>query len=114
GVTIGGLVKRNSRRYEKDDRHDVGDATRWVLGGDTHARLEALIARRREMEAVKDKTAARESDADSLRQDAATRRDVFARVAVFTWVQVDIAAATAVTAARRAELRVLTRESGTL
>ncbi|HAM13854.1 MAG TPA: hypothetical protein DCO91_11200, partial [Microbacterium sp.] len=114
GVTIGGLVKRNSRRYEKDDRHDVGDATRWMLGGDTQARLEALLSRRREAELAKDKTAARESDADSLHQDAVSRRDVFNRVSMFTWNQVDLASATAVTAARRDELRVLTSESGTL
>lgn len=114
GVTIGGLVKRNSRRYEKDDRHDVGDATRWVLGGDTEARLEALLERRRNAMAAMEQAAARDAAADSLRQDAVTRRDVFTRVSAFTWERVDLASATAVTAARRDELRVLTSESGTL
>ena len=85
-----------------------------MLGGDTQARLEALLSRRREAELAKDKTAARESDADSLHQDAVSRRDVFNRVSMFTWNQVDLASATAVTAARRDELRVLTSESGTL
>lgn len=114
GVTIGGLVKRNSRRYEKDDRHDVGDATRWVLGGDTEARLEALLERRREAKAAMEEAASRDAEADSLRQNAVTRRDVFTRVSAFTWDQVDLASAAAVTKARRDELRALTSRSGTL
>jgi uncharacterized protein YPO0396 len=114
GVTIGGLVKRNSRRYEKDDRHEVGDATRWVLGGDTHARLEALLERRRDAMAAMEEASARDAEADSFRQDAVSRRDVFTRVSTFSWDQVDLASAMAVTAAQRDDLRVLTSESGTL
>lgn len=114
GVTIGGLVKRNSRRYEKDDRHEAGDATRWVLGGDTHARLEALLERRREAMAAMEEASARDAEADSFRQDAVSRRDVFTRVSTFSWDQVDLASAMAVTAAQRDDLRVLTSESGTL
>jgi uncharacterized protein YPO0396 len=34
GVTVAGLVKRSARRYEKNDRFAVNDATRWALGGD--------------------------------------------------------------------------------
>jgi uncharacterized protein YPO0396 len=101
GVTIGGLVKRNSRRYEKDDRHEAGDATRWVLGGDTHARLEALLERRRDAMAAMEEASARDAEADSFRQDAVSRRDVFTRVSTFSWDQVDLASAMAVTAAQR-------------
>jgi uncharacterized protein YPO0396 len=114
GVTIGGLVKRSSRRYEKDDRFAIGDATRWVLGGDIEARLEALLELRREAVAAVDESAARDAEADAERQDALTRRDVFTRVAAFTWERVDRASAAAVTAARLDELRALTRESGSL
>jgi len=114
GVTIGGLVKRNSRRYEKDDRHDVGDATRWVLGGDTEARLEALLARRRDALAAMAEAAAQDAEADSRRHDAVTRRDAFERVSTFTWSNVDLASAAAVTTARKEELRALTGEAGTL
>ncbi len=114
GVTIGGLVKRNARRYEKDDRHDVGDATRWILGGDTEARLDALLERRRAAVAAMEEAAARDADADSARRDAETRRDVFARVSTYTWDRVDAASAAAVTTARIDELRLLTGESGTL
>ncbi|WP_243076296.1 ATP-binding protein [Microbacterium sp. SS28] len=114
GVTIGGLVKRNSRRYEKDDRSEVGDAARWVLGGDTETRLEALLERRREAEAAVDQANATDARADAQRQEALNRRDVFRRVSTSTWERVDIASAAAVTAARRDELGTLTSGSGSL
>lgn len=114
GVTIGGLVKRSSRRYEKDDRFEIGDATRWMLGGDTEARFEALLERRRDAEAAVEKTAALDARADTERQESLTRRDVFSRVATFTWERIDTVAAAAVTAARLGELRALTTESTSL
>ena len=114
GVTIGGLVKRSSRRYEKDDRFEVGDATRWMLGGDTEARLDALLARLRDAETAVAQTAARDARADTERQEAMTRRDVFARVATFTWERIDLVAAVATTAERVDELRYLTNESTSL
>ena len=114
GVTIGGLVKRSSRRYEKDDRFEIGDATRWMLGGDTEARLDALLARLRDSEAAVEQTAAADARADSDRQEAITRRDVFARVATFTWERIDLVAAAAMTTERVDELRSLTTESTSL
>jgi uncharacterized protein YPO0396 len=42
GVTRSGLIKQGGRRHEKDDRKDVDDATHWVLGTDTRAKVSAL------------------------------------------------------------------------
>ena len=39
-VTPQGLVKHNSSRHEKDDRHKVDDRRHWVLGFDNHAKLQ--------------------------------------------------------------------------
>ncbi|MFC8680203.1 ATP-binding protein [Microbacterium ureisolvens] len=114
GVTIGGLVKRTARRYEKDDRADVGDASRWMLGGDTEARLEALLARRRQAEATEHDTKAADEHADAERQAAITRRHVFERIATHTWERVDTASAAALTAAHRSELHALTSASSSL
>lgn len=114
GVTIGGLVKRSSRRYEKDDRADVADATRWMLGGDTEARLEALLARRRQAEAAERDTKAADDHADAERQAAITRRDVFARIAIYSWARVDTVSAAALTAAHRGDLHALTSASSSL
>jgi len=114
GVTLGGLVKRTARRYEKDDRSAVGDATRWMLGGDTTARLDALLERLRHAEdAVRD-TKAADDRADAEREAALARRDVFRRIATRTWERVDSASAAQLTAARRAELHALTSGSSSL
>ncbi|MFC4313019.1 ATP-binding protein [Steroidobacter flavus] len=41
-----GQIKSNERRHEKDDRHGIGDRTRYVLGWDNQAKLELLRAER--------------------------------------------------------------------
>jgi len=114
GVTIGGLVKRSKSRYEKDDRAAVADATRWALGGDIEARLEALLARRRDAEAAAQRTAEADRLADEEREAAIARRGSFQRIAAFSWDRIDVAAASAIAAARRAELDELTSSSSTL
>ena len=114
GVTVGGLVKRSARRYEKDDRSGVTDATRWVLGGDTEARLEALLAQRAEADAAVQTTAAADGRADAERDDALKRRGVFRGIAALSWDRVDVAAAAASTDAHRAELQTLTSGSAAL
>ncbi|MFT4229291.1 MAG: SbcC/MukB-like Walker B domain-containing protein [Microbacterium sp.] len=114
GVTVGGLVKRSARRYEKDDRSDVGDATRWMLGGDTEARLNALLERRLLAEARVAETKEADRRADAEREAAMVRRDVFRRIASLTWERVDVVSAAAVTASRRTELHALTSESASL
>lgn len=114
GVTIGGLVKRTTRRYEKDDRASVDDATRWMLGGDIDARLDALLARHRDAEARVRETKDADTRADEEREAALARKAVFGRIAAYTWERVDVATAAASTAARRAALRALTAESSGL
>ena len=114
GVTIVGLLKRSSRRYEKDDRSAVDDPARWVLGGDTEARLDALLAQRRDAtEAMKVATAA-DVRADAEREAALARRDIFRRVSGHAWEHIDVAGAAAVATARRAELDALTAASSSL
>lgn len=114
GLTIEGLVKRSSRRYEKDDRTTVGDASRWILGGDTAARLDALLEQLREAERVVEATGAAERVEDTRRVDAVTRQSVFRRVAQRTWAQIDAAAAAGATRALRDDLVALTSTSSTL
>jgi len=114
GVTIGGLVKRAMRRYEKDDRFDVADATRWMLGGDTGARLEALLALRRSAETTLTHASHAVERASAERDAARDRRDTFGRITRFAWNEIDTAAASAITAARHAELHTLTSASSSL
>lgn len=114
GVTIAGLMKRSSRRYEKDDRFDVHDATRWMLGGDVHERMEALLDRLRIQEASFAAANDAVESAEAQRSAAAERRSVFGRVAEFTWSRIDTASSRAAIDARRAELATLTAASATL
>ena len=41
-LSIHGQFKSNFSRHEKDDRYDVNDRSRWVLGWDNFIKLEAL------------------------------------------------------------------------
>lgn len=43
GITKEGLIKNDSERHVKDDRHSVNDRTKYVLGWDTKLKREALI-----------------------------------------------------------------------
>ncbi len=48
-ITINGQVKHDTNRYEKDDRHDIHDHGRYVLGWDNAGKLTALIKQRDEL-----------------------------------------------------------------
>jgi uncharacterized protein YPO0396 len=41
-VTIHGQFKSSLSRHEKDDRHDINDKSRWVLGWENSLKLDAL------------------------------------------------------------------------
>lgn len=114
GVTIRGLVKRSGRRYEKDDRFRVDDPTRWVLGGDTAHRLDALIEQLQAAEAARKEAARAEESADAERQRLLASRDVLGRAAQVSWAEVDVAGAAELVTARSQELRDLTTGSAEL
>lgn len=114
GVTVTGLVKRSTRRYEKDDRSEVGDVTRWMLGGDLDDRMTALLERLGEQKAALAAATDAVERAEAERADAAERRGICARVAGFSWDHVDTSAAAAAVDAREAELARLTAASSTL
>lgn len=41
-VTIEGLVKADESSFRKDDRYRVDDRSKWILGGDTRAKIHTL------------------------------------------------------------------------
>ncbi len=114
GVTIAGLVKRSARRYEKDDRSAVDDATRWVLGGDTEVRLEALLEQRRAAETRRAAAGDAETTADAEREALLARRSAFQSISAVTWDRIDVASGAREVAARYAELEALTSASSSL
>lgn len=48
-VMRSGQIKSNERRHEKDDRHSIGDRSRYVLGWDNQAKLKVLRTEQREL-----------------------------------------------------------------
>ena len=42
GITRAGQIKESSERHEKDDRHEIGDRTRYVLGWSNERKIAAL------------------------------------------------------------------------
>lgn len=49
GITREGLIKNDSERHVKDDRTNVGDRTRYILGWDTRLKREALVSKIQEI-----------------------------------------------------------------
>ena len=50
GLTAAGQVKGSASRHEKDDRHDINDRSRYVLGWTNEAKIRVLNARKIELE----------------------------------------------------------------
>jgi uncharacterized protein YPO0396 len=108
GVTIGGQVKKSARRYEKNDRHRIDDRSQWILGADNEAKIELLLARRRDAERRKGEAGLRLSQADAVKVAAIRRRTVLERVVSQEWAELDRPAADELVCARRRQLDALT------
>ncbi|WOB51462.1 ATP-binding protein [Xanthomonas hydrangeae] len=92
-ITREGQVKHPGERYEKDDRHAVGDRRRWLLGFNNRDKL-ALFER--EGQELAQRIAACDADVADLR--ARRERDGQRRLARNTlanlgWDEIDVAAA---------------------
>jgi uncharacterized protein YPO0396 len=107
GVTIQGLVKRNRRGFEKDDRFRVDDRNHWSLGSSNEPKIQLLerqlVAARQQFESAK----ARLDQATGERDRAVKRQITLAHLAAADPGAYDLNAAE-----RRIES--LRRELGTL
>ncbi|MCK5201940.1 MAG: hypothetical protein KAR21_26485, partial [Spirochaetales bacterium] len=52
GLTLSGQIKGSPARHEKDDRHDIIDRSRYVLGWSNREKIQALLSRKKELEAA--------------------------------------------------------------
>lgn len=106
-VTLAGQMKSGPGRFEKDDRSRIDDPSRWILGADSSAKVEALVEQRRT--ADEQLSAAREALGALAAQSRAAER----RMAVLStlddrdWASIDVDGARAVIDARLAELNAL-------
>lgn len=94
GVTREGLIKTDGSTNRKDDRYALDDQSRWVLGGDTRAKLAHYMDRAdvldQALQALATQIAALEPSADAL-----TRLRQCDRLLELDWDAVSLAAAEA-------------------
>jgi uncharacterized protein YPO0396 len=89
-VTREGQV-RSGDRHEKDDRHRVDDARRWVLGWVNERKIGALRAELAEREHERDQATAEAARLGAQRDVLQQRMDAFLRVAGFrSWADLDV------------------------
>jgi uncharacterized protein YPO0396 len=90
-LTISGLFKGRTGRRVKDDRGDINDRRKWILGWDNHDKLAALKASQKEVEAqgakaIKDHQVARNNR--EIHRDRVSAADNIVQ-ASFTFEQID-------------------------
>ena len=51
-ITVTGQVKSIGNRHEKDDRHDIGDRSRYILGWSNEAKINTLKGQRKNFESL--------------------------------------------------------------
>ncbi|UFS57577.1 ATP-binding protein [Subtercola endophyticus] len=108
GVTVAGQVKKSARRYEKNDRDSIDDRTKWILGGNNDAKVDALLERRRSVESQLFIFDARLKEAQATRDQLTKRRTVLESVSNREWDEVDRRAAAVLLKSRTDALAALT------
>ena len=83
-ITRAGQIKDPSGRHEKDDRHAIADRSRYVLGWSNTAKIEALEAQRRQLEARLGEVGSQISRIEAERRALAGRLDALTRLEEFT------------------------------
>ena len=91
-LTKAGQIKGRGERHEKDDRHAIGDRTRYVLGWSNEDKIAALAAAAGElktrMQALGEEIAARDTERKALQRqlDAAQKLAAFASFEDLDWM----------------------------
>lgn len=89
-VTRAGQVKDPSGRHEKDDRYNISDRSRFVLGWSNTGKIDALEARRKQIEVQLGDLGTGISRLQSNRQEIQARRAALAKLEEFNdFVELD-------------------------
>lgn len=83
-ITRAGQIKDPSGRHEKDDRHRIDDRSRYVLGWSNNAKIGALEAKRRQLEARLGEVGSQISTIAEVRAGLASRLDALTRLEEFS------------------------------
>lgn len=82
-ITLAGQIKDPNGRHEKDDRHPLGDRSRYVLGWSNAAKIAALQAQCQQLEQQLGQWGDRISALEQARKAQAQRLDSLARLDEF-------------------------------
>jgi uncharacterized protein YPO0396 len=82
-VTRAGQSKGRGERHEKDDRHSIGDRTRYVLGSNNQPKIDALQREQQSLAARRIPLVNRIQTLERQRTDARERNTRLAELAVF-------------------------------
>ena len=83
-ITVAGQIKSRDGRHEKDDRHRLDDRSRYVLGWTNAAKIEALEANARKLEARLAQIGALIGRIQSLQNSFKQRLDSLAKLGEYT------------------------------
>lgn len=88
-VTIKGQVKHSAARHEKDDRRQIDDHSRWVLGFSTQAKeaelQRQLVETAAQLDTATEALTELQDRGDQLRR----REDALGQLAQYSWTQFD-------------------------
>jgi len=74
-LTIEGQIKHDETRYEKDDRYNIHDYSRYVLGWDNRAKIDSLRRQLKDLRAEIEKLQGERQRAQQAEKQAQTRQD---------------------------------------
>jgi uncharacterized protein YPO0396 len=82
-ITRAGQIKGKGERHEKDDRHAVGDRSRYVLGWSNERKIEALESARKQVESRRKPLVALIAAIERQRAEARNRKTKLAELGMF-------------------------------
>ncbi len=83
GITRAGQIKEGAERHEKDDRHAIGDRTRWVLGWSNERKIAALEKQAEDVATRGDAALSRLTGLQDEQRAVAERKATLDRLSMF-------------------------------
>lgn len=79
-ITRAGQIKATGERHEKDDRHPIGDRSRYILGWTNAAKIDALETKARQLESELGEIGARVASLQAEQQTLRTRLETLSKL----------------------------------
>jgi uncharacterized protein YPO0396 len=83
-ITVSGQIKTIGNRHEKDDRHDIEDRSRFILGWSNEAKIALLEKQLKEIEKVAQQIGLQISSIQERQKQTGSRKMLFVKLEGFT------------------------------